>query len=60
MNLNQITLIKNCDSLKKEMEKLDSNFQQRSEVNKLIVHKRFHQFKMNPNDQSRLKKLEKI
>ena len=50
MDLKQITLVENCESAKEILEKLNSIYQQRSEVSKMLVHERFHQYKMNPND----------
>lgn len=50
MELNQITLVENCASSKQIMDKLNSIYEQKSETNKMIVHERFHQYKMNSND----------
>lgn len=50
MEFEQITLIENCDSSKEILDKLDSIYLQKSETNKMIVHERFHQYKMEAND----------
>lgn len=50
MDLKQITLIENCESAKEMLQKLDAIYMQKSETNKMLVHERFHQYKMNPND----------
>lgn len=50
MNYSQITLIENCDSAKEILDKLDSVYMQKTEMNKMVVHERFHQYKMDIND----------
>lgn len=50
MDLSQITLIENCTTAKQMIEKLDSIYEQKSETNKMLVHERFHQYKMEIND----------
>lgn len=50
MDLNQISLVENCNHSREILEKLDSIYEQKSEVNKLLVHERFYQYKMNPTD----------
>lgn len=50
MNLNQITLIENCNSAKEIINKLDSIYQQKTETNKMLVHERFAQYKMDAKD----------
>lgn len=50
MDLQQITLVENCETSKDILDKLDSIFQQKSETNKMLVHERFAQYKMDPKD----------
>lgn len=50
MDLNQITLIKNCESSRGIITKLDSIHQQKTETNKMLVYERFTQHKMDPKD----------
>lgn len=50
MNLNQITLIENCETAMEIMKKLESVYEQKSELNKMLIHERFYQYKMSPND----------
>lgn len=50
MDLSQITLVESCESSKEMLDKLDSIFVQKSETNKMLVHERFHQYKMISND----------
>lgn len=50
MDFEQITLIENCETSKAMKEKLDSIYCQKSEVNKLMAHEKFHQYRMDPND----------
>lgn len=50
MDLKQITLVENCTSSKEIIDKLNSIYEQKSEMNKMIVHERFHQYKMESND----------
>ncbi|KYN45078.1 hypothetical protein ALC56_00552 [Trachymyrmex septentrionalis] len=50
MDFSQITLIENCQSSKKILEKLDTVYEQKTEINKMLAHERFSQYKMDPND----------
>lgn len=50
MCLTQITLIENCQTASEVVKKLDTVYAQRSETNKMLVHEKFHQYKMNEND----------
>lgn len=50
MDYSQITLIENCTSSQEIIKKLTSIYEQKSETNKMIVHERFHQYKMDVND----------
>lgn len=50
MELNQISLIENCETAKEVMVKLESIYEQKSELNKMIVHEKFYQYKMSPTD----------
>ena len=50
LELSQITLIENCQTSKEIVDKLDSIYEQKSELNKMLVHERFHQYVMNPSD----------
>ena len=50
LELKQITIIENCESAKEILNKLDSVYEQKSEVNKMLVHEKFHAYKMDPND----------
>lgn len=50
MELNQISLIENCESALEIMNKLESIYEQKSEYNKMMVHEKFYQYKMLPTD----------
>jgi len=50
MSLSQITLIENCETSSDIFNKLNSIYEQKSETNKMLVHERFHQYKMSLND----------
>lgn len=50
MELSQITLIENCETALEIMEKLEAIFEQKSEINKMMCHERFYQYKMSPGD----------
>jgi len=50
MDYSQITLIENCESSKQIMDKLDAIYKQKTEMNKMIAHERFSQYKMSSND----------
>lgn len=50
MELSQITLIENCESASEIMSKLESIYEQKTELNKMLCHERFYQYKMSPTD----------
>lgn len=50
MELNQISLIENCETAKEVMTKLESIYEQKSELNKMMVHEKFYQYKMSSTD----------
>lgn len=50
MDYRQIALIENCENAKQIMDKLESIYEQKSEFNKMLVHERFYNYKMNPSD----------
>lgn len=50
MDLNQIALIENCESALEVMTKLESIYEQKSEMTKMMIHERFYQYKMSPAD----------
>lgn len=50
MDLSQITLIENCVTSAEIINKLDSIYEQKSETNKMLVHERFHKYKMEITD----------
>lgn len=50
MDLNQIALIENCESALEVMTKLESIYEQKSEMTKMMIHERFYQYKMSPTD----------
>lgn len=50
MDLSQIALVENCETSKEMIDKLNAIYKQTSEVNKLMAHESFHQYKMQPND----------
>ena len=50
MDLKQIALVENCETALEVMTKLESFYEQKSELNKMMVHERFYQYKMNPSD----------
>lgn len=50
MDLSQITLIENCETAKEIMLKLESIYEQKSELCKMLIHEKFYQYKMSPND----------
>lgn len=47
MDLLQITLIENCESLAEILRKLDSIYCQKSETNIMLVHERYYQYKIS-------------
>lgn len=50
MDLKQVALIENCETALQVMTKLESIYEQKSELNKMILHERFYQYKMSPGD----------
>ncbi|CAK1592875.1 unnamed protein product [Parnassius mnemosyne] len=50
MDFKQITLIENCETAKEIMTKLESVYEQKSELCKMLVHEKFYQYKMLPGD----------
>jgi hypothetical protein len=50
MDLKQITLVENCETAAEMIDKLNSVYEQKSELNKMIIHERFYEYKMTPND----------
>lgn len=50
MDLNQIALIENCESALEVMTKLESIYELKSEMSKMMIHERFYQYKMSPSD----------
>lgn len=50
MEFAQITLVENCESSKQILDKLDSIYEQKSELNKMILRKNFYQYKMDSSD----------
>ncbi|KAH9637216.1 hypothetical protein HF086_016238 [Spodoptera exigua] len=50
MDLNQIALIENCDTALEVMTKLESIYEQKSEMTKMMIHERFYQYRMSPTD----------
>lgn len=50
MDLKQVALIENCETALEVMSKLESVYEQKSEMNKMILHERFYQYKMSPSD----------
>lgn len=50
MDLKQITLIENCETAQEIMLKLESIYEQKSELNKMLIHERFYQYKMSVSD----------
>ncbi|XP_036143363.1 uncharacterized protein LOC118645761 [Monomorium pharaonis] len=47
MDYSQITLIENCQSSKQIIDKLDAIYEQKTEMNKMIAHEKFLQYKMD-------------
>ena len=45
MDFSQITLIQNCQLSKEILEKLHAIYEQKTEINKMLAHKRFSQYK---------------
>lgn len=50
MDLKQIALIENCETALQVMTKLESIFEQKSEMNKMMLHERFYQYRMLSTD----------
>lgn len=50
MDYSQVTLIENCSSSKQIIDKLNAIYEQKTEINKMIAHERFSQYKMDIND----------
>lgn len=44
MDLNQISLIENCETAKEVMSKLEILYEHKSEFNKMMVHEKFYQY----------------
>ena len=50
MDFSQITLIENCTSSKKILDKLDAIYAQKTQINKMLAYERFSHYKMDIND----------
>lgn len=50
MDLHQVAMVENCETASEVMMKLESIFEQKSELNKMIIHERFYQYKMATSD----------
>lgn len=50
MELKQITLVENCETAQEIMTKLESIYEQKSELCKMLIHEKFYQYKMSPTD----------
>lgn len=50
MDLNQISLIENCETAKQVMTKLEAIYEQKSEYNKMLIHEKFYQYSYSVND----------
>lgn len=50
MDLNQISLIENCETAKEVMKKLEAIYEQKSEYNKMIIHEKFYQYSYCASD----------
>lgn len=50
MDYTQVTLIENCKSSKEILIKLDAIYEQKTEINKMLAHEKFSQYKMDPNN----------
>lgn len=50
MDLNQISLIENCETAKEVMTKLEAIYEQKSEYNKMLIHEQFYQYSYNARD----------
>lgn len=50
MDLKQVALIENCETALEVMTKLESIYEQKSEMTKMMLHERFYQYKMSSSD----------
>jgi len=50
MEFSQVMLIQNCTSSKEILQKLNSIYEQKTELNKMLVHEKFYQYKMESSD----------
>ncbi|KAG7312869.1 hypothetical protein JYU34_001252 [Plutella xylostella] len=50
MELKQITLIENCETAQEIMLKMESIYEQKSELNKMVLHERFYQYRMSSSE----------
>jgi hypothetical protein len=50
MDFKQISLVENCETALQMLQKLESVYEQKSELNKMVLHERFYQYKMSPCD----------
>ncbi|CAH2109115.1 unnamed protein product [Euphydryas editha] len=50
MDLNQISLIENCETAKEVMSKLEAIYEQKSEYNKMLIHEKFYQYSYSSSD----------
>lgn len=50
MDLNQISLIENCETAKEVMSKLEAIYEQKSEYNKMLIHEKFYQYSYSAGD----------
>lgn len=51
MDYTQVTLIENCKSSKEILIKLDAIYEQKTEINKMLAHEKFSQYKMDRSEQ---------
>ncbi|CAG4933546.1 unnamed protein product [Colias eurytheme] len=50
MDFKQVALIENCESALEVLTKLESIYEQKSEMTKMMLHERFYQYKMSTGD----------
>lgn len=50
MDLNQVSLIENCETAKQVMTKLEAIYEQKSEYNKMLIHEKFYQYSYSASD----------
>lgn len=50
MDLNQISLIENCETANQVMTKLEAVYEQKSEYNKMLIHEKFYQYSYSASD----------